>query len=49
MTVYVVLMLFWLVWGGYNYDPQHPRAVGGTLIPWAAVAILGYVIFGGAR
>jgi hypothetical protein len=49
MVIYVVLMILWLVWGGYSYESARPHALGGTLIPWVCVAILGYAVFGGAR
>ena len=50
--IFVVLMLFWLLGGGYvAYEPAgsfNARAFGtGTLIPWVCVAILGYVVFAG--
>jgi uncharacterized membrane protein YozB (DUF420 family) len=52
-VVFVVLMMFWLFGGGYvSYEGKTFDAVrfgGGTLIPWLCVAILGWVIFNGAR
>ena len=47
MTVFVVLMVLWVAWGAFAYEPANPRALGGTLIPWFCVAILGWVVFGG--
>ena len=51
-VVFVVLMMFWLFGGGYvAYQGQtfNPVLFGGTtLIPWLCVAILGWIVFGGA-
>lgn len=51
-VVFVVLMMFWLFGGGYyvyNGPSPNPVAFGtGTLIPWLCVAILGWILFGGA-
>lgn len=48
-TIFVVLMLFWLFFGGYfTYDRERPYLLGSTLIPWACVAILGWKMFEGA-
>ena len=48
MVVFVVLMVLWLVHGVY-WTPwrDNPSGLGGTLIPWACVAILGMYVFGG--
>lgn len=50
VTVFVVLMLFWLFGGGYvSYQGDRFNPIifgGGTLIPWLCVAILGYKVFG---
>jgi hypothetical protein len=47
IVIWTVLMLFWLFFGSYlNWNPQQPRMLGNTLIPWACVLILGLVIFG---
>jgi hypothetical protein len=46
VVVWVVLMILWLVYGGYGYDRANPHAIGGTLIPWACVLILGLILFG---
>lgn len=50
-VVWVVLMMFWLLGGGYvSYEGTAFNAArfgGGTLIPWLCVAILGAIIFGG--
>lgn len=48
LVVFVVLMLFWLFFGWYTSDPANPKGLGGTLIPWVCVAILGWVVFNGA-
>lgn len=52
VVIYVVAMMFWLFGGGYvayRGDRFDPVMFGGsTLIPWLCVAILGFVIFGGA-
>jgi hypothetical protein len=53
-VVFVVLMTLWLFGGGYtSYNEGKTfdavRFGGGTLIPWICVAILGWVIFNGAR
>jgi hypothetical protein len=51
MVVFVVLMCLWLFGGGwYAYTGPVPNPVvfgTGILLPWACVAILGYVVFGG--
>jgi len=58
-TVWVVLMVLWLVLGCYaGWTTIPPGTPGGpvvhlgpvlgyTLLPWACVAILGYLILGG--
>ncbi len=47
VVIWVVLMMFWLFYGGYiAYDPARPLHLGGTLIPWLCVLILGLIIFG---
>ncbi len=47
LVIWVVLMLFWLFYGGYsNWNPAAPAALGNTLIPWLCVLILGLVVFG---
>ncbi len=46
-VIWVVLMILWLVFGCYTtYKPNEPAALGGTLIPWACVLILGLILFG---
>lgn len=46
LVVFVVLMLFWLFGGCYiMWEPTRPYAIGGTIIPWLCVAILGWVVF----
>jgi len=42
-------MILWLFGGGYySYDAAKPQAlIGGTLVPWVCVLILGLVLFGG--
>lgn len=51
MTIWTVLMLFWLFGGGYYIysgpSPSLPAFGAGTLIPWLCVLILGLVLFGG--
>lgn len=51
MVIFVVLMCLWLFGGCYiSWNPTSPGvAIGGTIIPWACVAIIGYVLFGGGR
>jgi hypothetical protein len=47
-VIWTVLMIFWLLYGGYTtWDPQRPAVLGSTLIPWACVLILGLILFGG--
>jgi len=47
IIVWVVLMILWLVFGCYvNRDPARRAELGGTLIPWACVLILGLFVFG---
>ncbi len=45
-VIWTVLMLFWLVFGGYTgWDPDRPHLFGNTLLPWACVAIIGVAYF----
>lgn len=47
--VWVVLMMFWLFFGGYtiyNSTDRSPQIVAGSFIPWACVAIPGWVVLG---
>jgi hypothetical protein len=50
-VIFVVFMIFWFLGGGYTSYRENafnPVVFGtGTLIPWACVAILGWVLFGG--
>lgn len=47
LVVWVVLMILWLFGGSYlTWDANNPRALGGTLLPWVCVLILGLVVFG---
>lgn len=47
VTIWVVLMIFWLFGGCYwTWNPQQPVLLGNTLIPWACVLILGLILFG---
>lgn len=46
VVIWVVLMMFWLLYGGYVFDRANPASLGGTLIPWACVLILGLIMFG---
>jgi len=49
-VIWVVLMILWLFGGSYAYWPADraaaPMYIGGTIIPWACVLILGLVLFG---
>lgn len=49
-VIWVVLMMLWLFGGSYAYWPNDragaPIYVGGTLIPWLCVLILGLILFG---
>jgi hypothetical protein len=46
-VLWVVLMIFWAVGGAYvNRAADRTVIVGGTLIPWLCVLILGLIIFG---
>lgn len=46
-VIWVVFMILWLVYGGSEYDSAKGlRPLGGTLIPWACVLILGLIMFG---
>lgn len=48
MVIFVVLMCIWLFGGCYlAWEPNRPIGLGGTLLPWLCVAILGWVVFGG--
>lgn len=52
-VVFIVLMLMWLFfgcytgWSGSAGQPNFGPVIGNTLIPWACVAILGYIVLGG--
>jgi hypothetical protein len=46
-VIFVVLMILWLFWGGWTFDRTSPQSLGGTLLPWLCVAIVGYVVFAG--
>jgi hypothetical protein len=47
VVVWVVLMMFWLLFGCYwTYSKEAPAGVGNTIIPWVCVLILGLVLFG---
>ena len=48
LVVWVVLMMFWLFFGAYIHRsaPSYEPLLGGTLIPWLCVLILGLFIFG---
>ena len=44
---FIVFMILWLFGGGYlYYDPAKPHLLGGVLLPWLCVLILGLVVFG---
>lgn len=47
LIIFVVAMLLWLV-AGVDWAGPGPayRRYGGGLLPWIAVAILGYLMFG---
>lgn len=48
LVIFVVLMMFWLLFGCYiAWEPARPALVLGSLIPWACVAILGWCVFKG--
>ena len=48
IVIWTVLMMFWLFFGCWtSWNPSQPQALGGTLIPWLCVLILGLVLFGG--
>lgn len=50
-TVFVVLMILWLIGGGYYNSTQASPNWGGWafagFLPWACVAILGAIVLGG--
>lgn len=47
-VVFIVCMIVWLFGGAYwSYDAARPYLLGNTLLPWACVAILGYILLGG--
>ncbi len=48
VTIWVVLMMFWLFGGGYwGYDPAKPQLlIGNTLVPWLCMLIIGLIVFG---
>jgi len=48
LTIWVVLMVLWLFGGCWvAYDPARPQVLlGGTVVPWVCVLILGLVVFG---
>jgi hypothetical protein len=46
-VIWVVLMVLWLFGGTYvNRAADRTVIVGGTLIPWCCVLILGLIVFG---
>lgn len=48
LVIWVVLMMFWLLFGCYvGWNPNQPSILVAALIPWACVAILGWVVFKG--
>ena len=49
MVVWTCLMCLWLFGGGflvYRNDPAKPYMIGGVLLPWLCVLILGLFVFG---
>lgn len=45
-----ILMLFWLIFGGIGWHGTENRSnwgLGGFLVTWLAVAVLGWKVFGG--
>ncbi len=50
LIIFIFVMLFWLFGGLYwsrgAEGSWNWGGLGGTLIPWVAVAILGYLMFG---
>ena len=48
MVLFMILMVVWLVYGVGVWDRNaQPYGLAGTLVPWACVAILGAIMFGG--
>jgi len=47
-VVFIVLMILWLVLGCWHCNRDLP-GIGGTILPWACVAILGGIVLGGLR
>jgi hypothetical protein len=47
--VFVVLLMFWLFSGYTGTQPNPPgwALAANSFIPWACVAILGYMVFAG--
>lgn len=50
LVLWMILMVAWLLGGGYvHYHGPTPGGtgyfVGGTIVPWVCVAILGYILF----
>lgn len=47
VVIWVVLMIFWVLFGCYSgWDPNKPQILGNTLIPWVCMLILGLLLFG---
>lgn len=45
--VFIVLMVIWIAFGLYTTDRNNRVELGGNLIPWLCVAILGYLVISG--
>jgi len=45
MILFFVLMVLWLIFGP-AWNSRDVRAIGGGLLPWLCVLILGFVVFG---
>lgn len=47
LVIWICLMMFWIFGVGYwTWEPARPYLIGGVLIPWLAVLILGLIVFG---
>lgn len=47
MVIWIVLMMFWIVFGCYmTYDPAQPKGLVNVVIPWLCVLLLGLMVFG---
>ena len=46
LVIWVVLMILWIAFGAYHMPDRSPPSLGGLLVPWFCVLILGLVVFG---